>query len=150
MGEADALARLEAFVGEWDLEASFPSLPDADVRARTVFEWVLDRKFLLQRAEISIPEAPNGLMVIAPVADGDGYTQHYFDSRGVVRTYAMTFDGRIWTLARETPDFSPLDFAQRYTGTFEDDGTTIRGGWEICHDGTTWEHDFDLTYRKVG
>jgi hypothetical protein len=149
MGEADALARLEAFVGEWDLEASFPSLPDADVRARTVFEWVLDRKFLLQRAEISIPEAPNGLMVIAPVAGGDGYTQHYFDSRGVVRTYAMTFDGRIWTLTRETPDFSPLDFAQQYTGTFEDDGATIRGGWKICHDGETWEHDFDLTYRKV-
>ncbi len=149
MGAADVLARLEAFVGAWNVEASLPTPPGVDVRARTEFEWVLGRTFLLQRAEISLPEAPDGLMVIAPDADGDGYTQHYFDSRGVVRTYAMTFDGRVWTLTRETPDFSPLDFAQRFTGTFEDDGTTIRGGWEICHDGKTWEHDFDLTYSKI-
>ena len=149
MGEADALARLEAFVGAWNLEASFPHLPDVDVRARTDFEWVLDHTFLLQRAEISLPEAPDGYMVIAVDTDRDAYTQHYFDSRGVVRTYQMTFDGRVWTLTREKPDFSPLDFSQRFTGTFDDDGTTIRGRWEICHDGTTWEHDFDLTYSKL-
>src|SRR5918993_347618 len=50
----------------------------------------------------------------------------------------------------EAPDFSPLDFAQRFTGTFSDDGTTIAGRWEIAHDGSTWEHDFDLTYVRVG
>ena len=149
MGETDALRRLDAFVGAWNVEASLPVPPGADVHARTEFEWILDGRFLLQRAEISLPEAPNGLMVIAPDADGDAYTQHYFDSRGVVRTYAMTFDGRVWTLTRETPDFTPLEFSQRFTGTFGDDGTTIRGRWEICHDGTNWEHDFDLTYAKL-
>ncbi|MGH8983719.1 MAG: DUF1579 family protein [Acidimicrobiia bacterium] len=149
MGEADARARLEAFVGAWNVEVSLPAPPGADVRARTSFEWILDRRFLLQRAEVSIPEAPDGLMVIALDADGDAYTQHYFDSRGVVRTYAMTFDGGVWTLTRETPDFTPLEFSQRFTGTFDDDGTTIRGRWEICHDGTNWEHDFDLTYSKL-
>ena len=50
---------------------------------------------------------------------------------------------------RVKPDFSPLDFSQRYTGTFSDDGKTIAGAWEICHDGTTWEHDFDLSYIKA-
>jgi len=149
MSATDALGRLEAFVGSWDLEASLPAPPGTDVRARTEFEWVLDRTFLLQRSEISLPEAPSGLMLIAADADSDAYRQHYFDSRGVVRTYEMTFDGRVWTLTREKPDFTPLDFSQRFTGTFEDDGTTIRGGWEICHDGTNWEHDFDLTYSKI-
>jgi hypothetical protein len=28
------------------------------------------------------------------------------------------------------------------------DGETIAGHWEICHDGKTWEHNFDLTYTK--
>lgn len=46
-------------------------------------------------------------------------------------------------------DFSPLDFSQRFTGTFSDDGRTIQGRWETCHDGSTWEHDFDLVYRRV-
>jgi hypothetical protein len=35
------------------------------------------------------------------------------------------------------------------TGTFSDDGKTIPGAWEVCHDGATWEHDFDLTYTKI-
>jgi hypothetical protein len=26
------------------------------------------------------------------------FTQHYYDSRGVVRTYQMTLDGRAWKL----------------------------------------------------
>jgi hypothetical protein len=55
----------------------------------------------------------------------------------------------VWTLWRDKPDFSPLDFAQRYTGTFSDDGQSITGAWEINHDGTTWEHDFDLAYIKT-
>ena len=54
--------------------------------------------------------------------------------------------GRSW---RDSPDFSPLDFSQRYTGTVSDDGKTISEAWEICHDHATWEHDFDLTYTKV-
>jgi hypothetical protein len=62
----------------------------------------------------------------------------------------MSLEDGVWTLRREAPDFSPLDFAQRYTGTFSDDGTTIEGRWEIAHDGSTWEHDFDLTYVRAG
>jgi hypothetical protein len=55
----------------------------------------------------------------------------------------------VWKLWRDEPDFAPLDFAQRFTGTFSNAGETISGRWEICHDGTTWEHDFDLTYGKA-
>jgi len=54
-----------------------------------------------------------------------------------------------WKLWRESEDFSPLDFSQRFTGTFSDDGTTISGRWENSGDGSTWEHDFKLTYTKV-
>ena len=32
---------------------------------------------------------------------------------------------------------------------FSADGGTISGRWETSQDGSTWEHDFDLTYRKV-
>jgi hypothetical protein len=38
--------------------------------------------------------------------------------------------GRVWTLTRESPDFTPLDFQQRLDGD--------------------WEHDFALTYRRAG
>ena len=81
--------------------------------------------------------------------ESKAYSQHYFDSRGVVRVYVMTLTDRIWTLLREKPDFSPLDFSQRFTGTFSDDAKTILGRWERSTDGSTWDQDFDLTYRKV-
>src|SRR4051794_4106879 len=122
------MARLQPFVGAWRLESSLGA-----VRATSVFEWALGGAFLLQRTEVDLPEAPDSLSVIT--ADGDSYRQHYFDSRGVVRLYAMTFDGHMWTLLRETADVSPLDFAQRYAGTFSDDGARISGRWETKHPG---------------
>ena len=142
------LEHLNPFVGEWDLEVSLPS--PSDVTARASFEWALDGRFLLQRTEVSIPEAPNTLSVIGPDPRGDAYAQHYFDSRGVVRVYAMTFEDGVWTLVRESPDFSDLSFHQRYEGVFNQDGNTIDGHWDISHDeGATWEKDFDLVYRRV-
>ena len=154
---ADALARLDVFVGEWVVEASFPGGQPAPSEAtgdspivRSWFEWTLDRQFLLQRTEIPIPEAPDGLMIVSADLETGAYTQHYYDSRGVVRLYAMTLADGVWTLTRESPDFTPLEFRQRFTSTFSPDGNTITGAWEKCHDGGAWEHDFALTYRRAG
>jgi hypothetical protein len=153
---AGALARLDIFVGEWIVEARFPGDPPAPPsptaegpQARSRFEWALDRRFLLQHTEISIPEAPDSLTIISADLETGAYTQHYYDSRGVARLYAMTLAEGVWTLTRESPDFTPLDFAQRFTGTFSADGNTITGAWEKRPD-RDWEHDFALTYRRAG
>jgi hypothetical protein len=141
-----ALERLEAFVGEWTLEVPFAP----GVTGRAIFEWVLGGRFLVERSEVpDVPEAPDGIAIVGVDRDGVAYTQHYFDSRGVARLYGMTFDGRVWTLLRGSPDFTPLEFWQRFTGELSADGGTISGRWETSADGSTWEHDFDLTYRKV-
>ena len=60
----------------------------------------------------------------------------------------MTLDDGLWKLWRDEADFSPLDFDQRFTGTISTDGQGIDGAWEICRDGESWRHDFDLRYRK--
>jgi hypothetical protein len=153
---ADALARLEVFIGDWTVEARFPGgQPPSDAseqspQARSRFEWALDRQFLLQRIEIPIPEAPDGLTIVSADPETGAYTQHYFDSRGVVRLYAMTLADGVWTLTRESPDFTRLEFRQRFTGTFSQDGNIITGAWEIGRDGGGWAHDFALTYRRTG
>lgn len=146
-----ALEQLEPLVGEWTAEATFTSSPEPG-RGRVTFEWELGGQFLLERATADHPEAPDSvaLISVAESADGHEYVQHYFDSRGVVRTYRMTLREREWTLVRDRPDFTPLDFAQRYTGRFSEDGRTITGRWETSDDGgRSWAHDFDLTYRKA-
>jgi hypothetical protein len=143
------LERLNLFVGEWEMEASFPLPPGT--RARSVFEWALDGRFLVQRAEIPHPDAPDSMSVMGIDPSGDAFSQHYFDSRGVVRIYAMTLDDGIWTLRRDSPDFSALSFWQSFTGRFSEDGNRIDGHWDASRDeGATWEKDFDLVYTRVG
>jgi hypothetical protein len=145
--ERDASA-LEPLIGNWDVEAASPR-GDWSGTGRTTFEWLLGRAFVLQRAETDHPAAPSVHAILVPAAGGGGWTQHYFDSRGVVRRYEMTFDPRTWTLVRRTADDSPLDFHQRYTGTFSADGDTIDGQWEMSDDGSDWQTDFRLTYRRA-
>jgi len=151
MKEKSPSPEMAPLVGEWSVEALFPGAPPSDLRGRTVFEWMPGGTFLLQRWEVPIDDAPDGLAVIGPDPQNSGrYLQHFFDSRGIARVYAMRFDDRVWVLSRTESDFSPLDFAQRFMGTLTDDGSTIRGRWELANDGRTWEHDFDLVYTRVG
>jgi hypothetical protein len=141
----EALERLGVLVGEWEVEAD---LPGADgPPARCVFAWELDGRFLVQRTQIPVPGAPDSMAVIAVDPESGAYTYHYFDTRGVVRTYAMSFDGVEWRLLREEADFSALAFRQRFVGRVE--GDVIRGAWELAKDETVpWERDFGLTYRR--
>jgi hypothetical protein len=141
------IKRLEPLIGEWSIQAKLPGAPEGDIGARMVFEWMPGETFLVQRWQIPVPEAPDGLAVIG--FHEDRFLQHYFDSRGVARVYEMSFEDGTWRLWRDKPDFSPLDFSQRYTGTVSEDGNTIGGAWEICHDGKTWEHDFELIYARI-
>jgi hypothetical protein len=149
MADARDTSILEPLIGTWDVEAAAPAGEWSGI-GRTTFEWLLGRAFVLERSEVDHPDAPDTHAIFSPAADGNGWTQHYFDSRGVVRRYEMTFDGREWTLLRRTADDSPLDFHQRYTGRLGNDGATIDGQWEISDDGTEWRTDFLLTYRRAG
>ena len=141
-----ALEPLDVLVGEWSMLTSFAPDPANAPRARVTFEWLPGRRFLIQRWEIDYPDAPDGIAIIGFDADRATLLQHYFDSRGVARVYEMSVDGKVWTLRRSA---APPDFSQRFTGTFDDEDNTIAGRWEISHDGSTWEHDFDLTYTRL-
>jgi hypothetical protein len=150
----DAIERLQPFIGEWNMEAVFPSSsPAAGMQAtgvaRTVFEYLAGRRFVIQRWELPHPDAPDGIAIIGWDRDRGSLVQHYFDSRGVARLYEMSFEDGLWKLSRTAADFSPLDFAQRYTGRISEDGDTIQGRWELSTDGPQWQHDFELNYRKI-
>jgi hypothetical protein len=139
---------LNRFVGRWETSAVAPwaeGLPPGE----TVFEWLDGGPLLVQRLHIPVPEAPDLIAVIADDPERGGLLQHYFDSRGVVRLYRMTLRDRVWTLSRTEPDFSPLDFSQRFTGVFGDDGDSIAGRWEIAHEPDAWQLDFELNYKRL-
>jgi hypothetical protein len=133
-------------VGEWELVIDLPS--GDDVRGHALFEMM--GEVLVQQTTFPVPDVPDSCCVVV-LSEGGGYVQHYFDSRGVARLYAMTFDGRTWTLERTKPDFAPLDFCQRFVATLSDDdgATTIEAEWLTSDDGEHWSRDFALTYTRV-
>jgi hypothetical protein len=143
-----ALERLGVFVGEWNTEItsmSFHSDPSAVARGHTSFQWLEGGAFLLQHSGVPNTEFPRGVAVIGPDDAAGTYCMLYFDSRGVSRIYKMTFSGGIWTIWRDFPGFS-----QRFNGMFSDDNNVITARWEKSSDGSNWEHDFDLSYTRVG
>lgn len=140
-----ALERLGPLVGEWTLEAKPPDGPPWPGEARATIEWHDSGAHLVQRTTTDVPGAPDSVSIIGCDAANGTYFQLYSDERGVCRVYEMSVEGGEWRLWREGEPFS-----QRFTATISDDGETISGRWEKAPDGSGWEPDFDLTYRKVG
>ena len=150
-GRPASLGRLDALAGHWEMEATFeagrfgPGSPAVTNRGgRSTFEWLEGGFFLIQRFSIDQPNAPSGIAIIGTGPEPDTFTQHYYDSRGVTRSYEMTLDDGVWRLERAAPGFW-----QRYTGVISSDGATITGAWESSADGREWNHDFTLTYIAV-
>ena len=141
-----ALEEMEVLVGEWTLAAVPPSGDPWPGEAHATFEWLADsdRRLLLERTMIEMPEAPNAVCVIGCDAANGTYHQLYTDERGVCRVYEMSIGNGEWKLWRDGEPFS-----QRFTASFGDDGNTITGRWEIAEDGTNYTTDFDLVLRRV-
>jgi hypothetical protein len=135
-----ALAPLETLVGEWTIES--PQFPGAQGRA--VFEWLEEGAYLLQRSFAPEP-APSATLIFGGDDSAGHQTVLYHDSRGVSRVYLTSWSQNVWTIWRNAPGFS-----QRFTATLSEDGQTLSGAWEKSDDGSRWEHDFDLVYRRAG
>jgi hypothetical protein len=135
-------ARLEALIGAWVVQGTHPVDASMVVRGRANFEWLDGGRFVVERWTVEHPDFPDGIAILG---EGEaGFAQHYFDSRGVARVYAMSLTDEAWELSRDHPGFS-----QRFIGTFSDDGATIAGRWEKSTDGSSWELDFELKYTKA-
>jgi hypothetical protein len=134
-----SLEAVGALVGEWRMEA--PQFPGAPGQA--VFEWVEGGAYLLERSTAPDP-APDSTWLIGGDDAADSCFALYHDSRDVRRVYRMGLGDGVWRIWREAPSFW-----QRFIGTLSDDGSTIRGAWEMSDDGSVWEHDFDLIYTRV-
>jgi hypothetical protein len=140
--DAPDLGLFEALVGTWTIEAVHRLLPSTVVHGRCTFEWLEGRRFLIQRSVNDHPDFPDGMSVFG-VTDGQ-LSMHYFDSRGVHRVYAVTLGERAWTASRDAPELS-----QRVTHSFSDDGDTITGLAKLSYDGSNWEDDLTITYRRA-
>ena len=140
---------LGLLIGNWEFEPSVEGRSPG--RGRATFEWIEDGAFVLERSSAEwtdpgwVENAPKSTQSVIGFDDTTGeISMLYADSRGVFRIYRVSLTVEAWRLERAAPDFH-----QRFIGSFRDNGRTIDGRWESSPDGTTWELDFPITYRKV-
>ena len=55
----------------------------------------------------------------------------------------MSFGDRLWKVWRNSPDFS-----QRFEGQLSEDHDIVMARWEKSLDGESWEHDFNVIYKR--
>lgn len=145
------MRKLDVLVGEWEMWA----LGRRVGPLRSVFDWQENGAFLVQRTDVTpesaMPEEWDGHAPF-PTVTTTGYdesagefTTLYADGRGVARVYGTSMTDGVWRQWRAAPGFH-----QRFTGTLEEAGDTITGGWEWSSDGSEWQSDFDMTYKRVG
>lgn len=80
-GRPASLGRLDALIGQWDMEAMFeagffgPGSPAITAGGgRTAFEWLEGRYFLTQRFSNEDPAAPSGIAIIGAGAEPETFT----------------------------------------------------------------------------
>lgn len=128
---------LDALLGTWAITMHHSQMTEP-VQGQQRFERVLDDAFFLLHWTYEHPDFPDALAVL------DDTSMHYFDVRGVTRTFDLTIDDAKWTIVRRDSDFW-----QRATTRLVGPDA-MHGVGENSHDqGHTWEHDFALDYRRL-
>jgi hypothetical protein len=128
---------IDRLLGTWDITMHHSAMSEP-VTGRERYERILDDAFVLQHRRYDHPDFPDALAVLSEE------TCHYFDVRGVIRVFDVGFDDEGWSMVRLDPEF-----AQRYTARFRSpDAIECHG--ELSRDGgTSWQHDFTMTYQRV-
>jgi len=128
-------------VGTWDTQGSHALLPGDAITGRATFEWLDGHTFLIWRSHHDHPQIPDAIAIIGWI--DDQLLMHYFDHRGVHRTYEVAVEDNQWRYWRDDPGFQQSVVVR--CGSDED--TMIAQG-RMNRDDAGWEDDLALTYRR--
>jgi hypothetical protein len=128
---------LERLLGSWDVAMQHVAMP-GPVHGRQRYERVLDGAFVMLHATYEHPDFPDAISLL------DGTACHYFDVRGVQRTFDLEVTAEGWSMVRRDPDFWQRS-SVRFVGA-----EAMEGTGENSHDGgTSWQHDFSLSWTRT-
>jgi hypothetical protein len=138
--EHEALA---PFVGRWrtagEVLAS-GSTPALEIAGVDEYEWLPGGFFLLHRVDVRIGGEPvQALEIIGWDSERESYFMRSFDSQGNTgEMRARVDDAGTWRFEGD---------AERFTGTFGEDGGTLSGRWER-REGDGWLPWMDVRLSK--
>jgi hypothetical protein len=117
--------------------------PAARIEATDTYEWLPGRAALLHIVDAQVGEEHvDGAEIIGWDPGRDAYVTQYFGSDGPSAYEANLADmdsALVWTMRSD---------ADRFTGTFSEDGNTITGHWEQLDDEGNWQPWMDITLTR--
>jgi hypothetical protein len=138
--------RLAALVGRWRTQGwtrETAEAPAARIDAVDTYEWLPGRYALLHSVDARVgDEQVEGAEIIGWDLSRGAYVTQYFGSDGPSAYEASLTeqDGAlVWSMRSS---------ADRFTGTFGDDGNTITGHWERLDSRHEWRPWMDITLTK--
>jgi hypothetical protein len=131
------MSALDRLLGTWRVTMHHSAMTEP-VAGRQRYERTLDGAFVLMHASYDHPDFPDALAVLSDDAC------HYFDVRGVIRVFDFVIGEAGWSMV-----FLDDEFSQRHTARFDGPDTMTNSGDASTDRGTTWEHDFTLTYERT-
>jgi Protein of unknown function (DUF1579) len=139
--------RPDALVGRWRTEGwtiATAEAPAARIVAMDTYEWLPGRFALLHLVDARVGEQHvEGAEIIGWDPARDAYITQYFGSDGPSGYEARLADvhgALVWTMNGT---------ADRFTGTFSDDGNTITGRWQQLDDEKNWQPWMDITLTRA-
>lgn len=133
------LKYFEVLIGTWEVES--PQFPG--FKGQNIFKPFENGSYILQRS-INPHTVPSSTWIIGSDESDGTIIALYYDTRNVSRIYQMNLTNDTWKIWRDAPGFF-----QRFEGKLSKEGNTIKGQWEKSSDGTSWEFDFELIYKRV-
>jgi hypothetical protein len=129
---------LDGLLGSWDVTMQHVAVTEP-VAIRHHFEWVLADAFVMFRSTCQHPDIPDAIALIEQTK------YHYFDVRGFTRVFDFQIDDNGWSMIRRDPDFWQRS-AVSFVGA-----DAMQGTGENSHDGgASWEHDYTISYARIG
>ena len=137
---------LAVLVGRWRTQGrtrATAGSPAAPIEAVDTYEWLPGHFALLHTVDARVGEEHvDGAEIIGWDPARDAYVTQYFGSDGP-NAYEASLaeeDGAlVWSMR------SPAD---RFTGSFGDDGNTITGHWDRLDDEKNWQPWMDITLTR--
>jgi uncharacterized protein DUF1579 len=136
---------LEALIGTWKTEGwtrEAPGAPAVRVDAVDTYEW-LPGGAVLHRVDARMGDQKvEGAEIIGWDPERGRYVTQYFGTDGPA-AYEASLDEEdgvlVWRMSSA---------ADRFSGTFSDDGSTITGHWESLGEDSQWRPWMDITLTR--
>jgi hypothetical protein len=139
--------RLEALIGRWRTEgwtSETAEAPAMRIEAVDTYEWLPGRFALLHTVDARVgEERVEGAEIIGWDPARSAYITQYFGSDGP-NAYEASLTEEEGSLV-----WSMRSRADRFTGTFSDDGNTITGRWDQLDEDKSWTPWMQITLTRT-